>query len=482
MTGGPGSAGGRLAGRLIGLGVTGSIAAYKAVDILRRLQDEGADVVVLLTPSATRFVGPLTFAALSRHPVETEVLELLPDGRIGHIVIADSVDVLLVAPATAHWLGAMANGLAADSVTAACLASGAPVVVAPAMDGEMYAHPATRANVRRLRDDFGYSVVEPEAGPLASGQQGVGRLADTARIVAAVVAATAGRPIRAPRPEQRPPLTAPPREADLAGRRIVVTAGGTREPIDAVRFIGNRSTGKMGAAIAEAALERGAVVVLIEANASVPLPAGATVHHVETTDQLRVALLGTMAGDDGRAGFDALVMAAAVADFTPTRPSEGKLTRGDGTILELSPTPDVLAEVAGIARGLASAGAAAREPLRPRPFLVGFAAEAGSLDRVPGKVARKQVDLIVANDVTSAGSGFGTDTNRVVIFDAEGGREELPLLAKREVADRILDRVARALDDRDAAAAAAADGYRPARLDGTRRTGQTGAAAQESQP
>lgn len=468
---GSGPAPGRpLAGRLIGLGVTGSIAAYKAVDILRRLQDEGADVVVLLTSAATRFVGPLTFAALSRHPVETEVLDLMPDGRIGHIVVADSVDVLVVAPATAHWLGAMANGLAADSVTAACLATSAPVVVAPAMDGEMYTHPATRENVRRLRDDFGYTVVEPEAGTLASGQEGVGRLAETGSIVAAVVAAAASRPIRAPRPEQRPPLVERPHEADLAGRRIVVTAGGTREPIDAVRFIGNRSTGKMGAAIAEAALERGASVVLIAANTTVDLPPAAMVRQVETTGELRAAILGTLVADDGRAGLDALVMAAAVADFTPAAPAAGKLERGEGATLDLEPTRDILAEVARIAHGLDSAGAATRQPLQPRPYLVGFAAEAGTLDRVPGKLARKQVDLIVANDVTADGSGFGTDTNRVVIFDPDGGREELPLLAKRDVADRILDRVVRALGERDAG-----------RLDGTSRTRQTGAVAGESQ-
>ena len=188
---------GRLEGRLIGLGVTGSIAAYKAVELLRLLRAEGADVAVMLTPSATRFVGPLSFAALSRHPVETDVLDLLPDGRIGHIVVADTADAIVVAPATAHWLGAMANGLAGDVVTATCLATAAPVVVAPAMDGDMWTHPATRTNVARLRDDFGYRIVEPEAGSLASGQSGVGRLAELETIVDAVVAAVADRPIRA---------------------------------------------------------------------------------------------------------------------------------------------------------------------------------------------------------------------------------------------------------------------------------------------
>ncbi len=197
--------GGRLAGRLIALGVTGSIAAYKAVELLRLLRAEGADVAVMLSPAATRFVGPLTFAALSRHPVETDVLELLPDGRIGHIVVADSADAIVVAPATAHFLGAMASGLAGDVVTATVLASSAPVVVAPAMDGDMWTHPATQANVARLRDGFGYRIVEPGAGELASGQTGVGRLAELPEIVDAVVAAVADRPIRNSTPPRAHP-------------------------------------------------------------------------------------------------------------------------------------------------------------------------------------------------------------------------------------------------------------------------------------
>ncbi|MEA2519282.1 MAG: phosphopantothenoylcysteine decarboxylase / phosphopantothenate---cysteine ligase, partial [Chloroflexota bacterium] len=202
----------RLSGRLIAVGVTGSIAAYKAADLVRRLHDEGADVAVLMTPSATRFVGELTFAALSRHPVETDVGALLPDQRIGHIVVADAADAIVVAPATAHWLASMAAGLAGDTVTAACLASTAPVVVAPAMDGEMYGHPATQANVVRLRDDFGYTIVEPDAGPLASGQTGHGRLAETATIVDAIVAVVGDRPIRAADPAARPPIVAGARD------------------------------------------------------------------------------------------------------------------------------------------------------------------------------------------------------------------------------------------------------------------------------
>jgi len=443
---------GRLAGRLIGLGVTGSIAAYKAVELLRLLRAEGAEVMVMLTPAATRFVGPLSFSALSRHPVETDQLALLPDGRIGHIVLADTADAIAVAPATAHWLGAMANGLAADVVTATCLATAAPVVVAPAMDGEMWQHPATRDNVERLRR-FGYVIVEPEAGPLASGQSGVGRLAELSAIVERIVERVGATPVRAPDPAARPPLVEGARDEDLTGRHVVVTAGGTREPIDPVRFIGNRSTGKMGVAVAAAAVERGARVTLIAANLEVPPPAGADVVPVTSTGDLRAALLRTTAPTGGGlASFDALVMAAAVADFRPVAPAEDKLERGPGLTLELEPTPDLLAEIGRIARGVDSAGEATRAPLEPRPVLVGFAAETGSLKRAADKLRRKGVDLLVANDVTERGSGFGTDTNRVTILAADGSADELPLLTKRDVAEHILDRVARALDERDAAA------------------------------
>jgi phosphopantothenoylcysteine decarboxylase/phosphopantothenate--cysteine ligase len=432
----------RLEGRLIALGVTGSIAAYKAVELLRLLTTEGADVVVLLSPSATRFIGPLSFAALSRHPVETDLLDLLPDGRIGHIVVADTADAIVVAPATAHWLGAMANGLAGDVVTATALASSAPVVVAPAMDGDMWTHPATVANVGRLREAFGYSVIAPASGPLASGQSGTGRLAELPDIVDAVVAAVEGRPIRQPEAASRPPLAGPvPREADLVGRSIVITAGGTREPIDPVRYIGNRSTGKMGVALAEAALARGARVTLIAAAVEVPLPEAAEVVRVERTAELREALATAMRPTDAAAP-DALVMAAAVADFTPASPADRKIPRSEGLRLDLTPTPDLLAEVA--AQAAERAGS-------PAPVLVGFAAETGSLDRAAAKLTSKGVDLLVANDVSEAGSGFGTETNRVTILDRAGSREELPLLPKREVADRILDRIAHALDARDAA-------------------------------
>lgn len=442
----------RLGGRLIGLGVTGSIAAYKAPELVRALQAEGAEVVALLTPSAARFVAPLTLAALTRHTVEADILALLPDGRIGHIVAADSADAILVAPATANWLGAMASGLAGDVVTATCLATTAPVVVAPAMDGDMYAHPATRANVARLRETFGYAIVEPEFGPLASGQSGIGRLATTEAVVDAVIAAVSGRPLRSPDPASRPPAAELPREADLAGRHIVVTAGGTAEPIDPVRFITNRSSGRMGVAVAESALDRGARVTLIAGIVTVALPDRATVVQVGSTAQMRAALLATTgAGPGGGAGMDALVMAAAVADFRPARPAETKLARGEHLTLELEPTPDLLAEIGRIVRGLDTTGAPTRRAYDPAPVLVGFAAETGSLDRAPEKLRRKGVDLLVANDVAAPGSGFGTETNRVTIFRPDGPPDAWPLLTKREVADRLLDLVAERLDARDAA-------------------------------
>jgi phosphopantothenoylcysteine decarboxylase/phosphopantothenate--cysteine ligase len=433
------SAQGRLAGRLIAVGVTGSIAAYKAADLVRRLGDEGADVVVLMTPSATRFVGPLTFGALTRHPVETDVGGLLPDERIGHIVVADSADAIVVAPATAHWLAAMATGLAGDAVTAACLATSAPVVVAPAMDGEMYAHPATRANVARLRDDFGYRIVEPGTGPLASGQAGRGRLAETVDIVDAIVAVLDGRAVRAPEPADRPPVAAEARDGDLEGRHVVITAGGTAEPIDPVRFIGNRSTGKMGVALARAAVDRGARVTLIVGHVSVALPTSSNVlvFSAETTAEMGGLVRAAMAE------ADALIMAAAVADFRPRETAATKLGRVSGLTLELEPTEDILS-------GVAAADPPSGDPARP--ILVGFAAETGSLDRAADKLVRKGVDLLVANDVAEEGSGFGTDTNHVWILSADGDQVDLPIRSKRAVAEEILDRVAVALDARDAAA------------------------------
>jgi phosphopantothenoylcysteine decarboxylase/phosphopantothenate--cysteine ligase len=425
---------GRLQGRRLALGITGSIAAYKAVDLLRLLQAEGADVRVLMTPAATAFVGVLTLETLSRHPVDADVLTLQADGRIGHISAAHDVEAIVVAPATAHWIGSMAHGLAGDSISAACLATSVPVVVAPAMDGGMYSHPATRANVARLRE-FGYSIVNPESGPLASGMVGQGRLATLSKIVDATVEAVLGGATRVPGEGGASGEHVPsgPSRSDLAGRHVVVTAGGTAEPIDPVRFVGNRSSGKMGIAIAEAALDRGAAVTLILGNVSVESPAGAHVARAETAAEMQSALRA-LTPSEGPV-FDALIMAAAVADFRPRSPADRKMTRADGLSLDLEATPDILAEVAS------RVGAAASIPGTLRPILVGFAAETGSFDRVAAKLQSKGIDMLVANDVAEPGSGFGTDTNRVAVYTADGPPEELPLMSKREVAEQLLDRV-----------------------------------------
>ncbi len=418
----------RLEGRRIALGISGSIAAYKAVELLRLLQAEGADVRVLMTASATEFIGPLTLETLSGHPVDADVLALQADGRIGHISTAHDVEAIVVAPATAHWLGAMAHGLAADTITAACLATSVPVIVAPAMDGGMYGHPATRANVATLRE-FGYHFVDPESGVLASGMVGQGRLASLDRIVEATVAALGPAPAVANPAHE---ATARPR-TDLTGRHVVVTAGGTAEPIDPVRFVGNRSTGKMGVAVAQEALDRGAAVTLILGNHSVEPPAGAHVARVETADEMEAALRALTPPEGPR--FDVLVMAAAVADFRPHSPSARKVGRAAGMSLEMEATPDLLAATAERVRS-SIRGSGAR-----RPVLVGFAAETGSLDRAEEKLRSKGVDLLVANDVTEPGSGFGTDTNKVTIYSIDGSPEELPLMSKREVAELLLDRV-----------------------------------------
>ena len=415
----------RLDGRLVALGVTGSIAAYKSAELARALIAEGADVQPLMSHSAQAFLGQLTLQTLTRRRPMTDPLELLPDQRIAHVVAADSADVIVVAPATARWMAAMAAGLADDVITATCLASAAPVVVAPAMDGEMYAHPATVGNVARLRK-FGYALVEPELGPLASGQVGRGRLADIAEIVDAVSRAVDGRPIRQPDPLQRPPLLYPEVADDLRGWHIVVTAGGTAEPIDPVRYIGNRSTGKMGVAIAQAALARGARVTLIHGLTSVPLPDDAELVSAPSAAEMRTAVLNALPG------ADALVMAAAVADFRPRTQAATKIARhGDGLTLELEPTSDILAEAVSVAR---TSG-------ERRPIIVGFAAETGSLERAREKAERKGVDLLVANDVAEAGSGFGTDTNRVTIVAPGHADDPWPLMSKAQVADRLLDRV-----------------------------------------
>lgn len=413
-----------LAGRLIVLGVTGSIAAYKSAELARTLTAAGADVQVLMSHTAQQFIGPLTLQTLTRRRPMTDPLELLPDHRIAHIVAADTADLILVAPATAHWLASMAAGLAGDVITVTCLASSAPVVVAPAMDGDMYTHPATRANIDKLAS-WGYTIVEPEVGALASGAVGRGRLAEPGKILEAVGRALEGSPIRQPDANLRPPVVVPGPTLDMAGWRVVVTAGGTAEPIDPVRYIGNRSTGKMGVAIAQAGLDRGAQVTLIHGMTSVGLPEEAHLVSAPTAAEMRAAVL------DAVADSDALVMAAAVADFRPRTVASGKIARdGNGLTLELEPTSDILAEAVRLARG-------APNP----PVLVGFAAETGSLERARDKATRKGVDLLVANDVAEAGSGFGTDTNRVTLVVPGGEDEAWPLMTKRQVADKLWDRV-----------------------------------------
>jgi phosphopantothenoylcysteine decarboxylase/phosphopantothenate--cysteine ligase len=414
-----------LSGRLILLGITGSISAYKSAELARTLTAAGADVQVLMSHTAQKFIGPLTMQTLTRRRPMTDPLELLPDQRIAHIVAADAADLILVAPATARWLSAMATGLADDVITVTCLATTAPVVVAPAMDGDMYAHPATQANIKTLKS-WGYSIVEPEVGPLASGSVGRGRLAEPAKILEAVSRALEGMPIRQPDAALRPPVVTGEPSQDLAGWRVVVTAGGTAEPIDPVRYIGNRSTGKMGVAVAEAALDRGAQVTLIHGMTSVQLPEEANLVSAPSAAEMRTAVLDAVAG-----GMDALVMAAAVADFRPKTVAQGKIARdGAGLTLELEPTSDILAEAVAVARQTA----------KP-PVVVGFAAETGALERARDKATRKGVDLLVANDVAEEGSGFGTDTNRVTLVVPGGQDEQWPLMSKRQVADRLLDEI-----------------------------------------
>jgi phosphopantothenoylcysteine decarboxylase/phosphopantothenate--cysteine ligase len=335
----------------------------------------------------------------------------------------------------------MANGLAGDSITAACLATSVAVVVAPAMDGGMYSHPATQANVARLRE-FGYLIVEPETGILASGMTGQGRLATLSRIVDATVEVLKGTPAApmaaragtgAATAVAAPPEPRAPTRSDLAGLHVVVTAGGTAEPIDPVRFVGNRSSGKMGIAVAQDALDRGAAVTILLGNHTVEPPARCNVVRAETAAEMQAALRALTPPEGPR--FDILIMAAAVADFRPRTASATKIGRGEGLTLELEATPDLLAETSERVRN------SIRTVGRRAPVLVGFAAETGSLARAPEKLRTKGVDLLVANDVADPGSGFGADTNKVTIYSTDAAPEELPLLSKHDVAELLLDRV-----------------------------------------
>jgi phosphopantothenoylcysteine decarboxylase/phosphopantothenate--cysteine ligase len=384
-----------LRGRRVLLCVTGGVAAYKSAYLARRLVEAGATVKVELTDSALEFIGPQTFAAITG---ESPVVDLFGADLVSpHTDLARWADLVVIAPATAATLGRIAHGISDELVAATVLAARSPVLIAPAMHTEMWEHPATVRNVATLRE-FGYHIVGPEEGSLAGGDRGMGRVAEPEDIVAAAAGILGG---------------------EGKGRKVLITAGGTREPVDPVRYLGNRSSGKMGHAIADVATGRGYDVTLVTTS-DLPVHPGAKVIKVDTAEEMLAAVEGVDA--------EIAIMAAAVADFRPADTSDSKIPRADGLAsIRLEATPDILASV--LARATP-------------PFTVGFAAETGGPERAKEKVRSKGVDLMVYNDVTEPGSGFGTDTNRVVLIDGDGSTEELPLLPKREVAERILDRVA----------------------------------------
>ncbi len=387
--------------RRIVLGVSGGVAAYKAAYLCRRLLEEGADVRVVMTTSAERFVGSQTFAALTgHHPVK----HLFDAASVSpHTDLGRWAELMVIAPATLHTLSKVANGISGDAVATTALATAAPLLLAPAMHTEMWEHPSTQRIVESLRSD-GHLLVGPDEGELAGGDVGIGRMVEPEEIVAACIRILAG--------SNGSPWT---------GRRLVITAGGTREPIDPVRFVGNRSSGKMGYAIAAAAARQGAEVTLVSSSHLEP-PYGVAVVAVETAEEMAAATWNLAAG------ADVAVLAAAVADFRPVAPASGKLRRIDGVPeLRLEPTPNILE---GIAK------------MENRPFLVGFAAQTGSLDDAARKATTYGVDLLVANDVAAPGSGFATDTNQVTIFTPDGLGDPWPLMTKKEVAERLLALVA----------------------------------------
>ena len=391
------------AGSRVVLAVSGGIAAYKAVEICRRLVDAGAHVVPVLTAAAQRFVGEVTFSALAS---ERARLSLFDDADpIPHVTLGRQADLILVCPATARAIAAYASGLADDLLSATLLATRAPVVVCPAMHTEMWEHPATQDNVRLLTER-GVTVVPPEDGRLAGGDEGAGRLAAPEAILSAAAEALATGPQASTR--------------DMTGLRVLVTAGGTREPIDPVRFVGNRSSGKQGYAVATEAAARGAKVTLV-ATVQRPLPASVDLVLVETAEEMRAAVAD-------RLPADVVVMAAAVADYRPAAPATKKIKKtGEGRAITLEPTPDILAEL-GQGREVGT--------------LVGFAAETSDvLANARAKLHAKGADLIVVNDVSAPRTGFDHDTNEVTLLDAAGGRTTIPLTSKRQVARAILDRV-----------------------------------------
>ena len=388
-----------LANKTVILGITGSIAAYKAADIASKLTQAGARVEVVMTESATKFIAPLTLRSITGRPVVTDMFELASEFNLEHIALAEAADVVAIAPATACIIAKLAVGISDDLLTCIVLATEAPVILAPAMHVNMFQNPITQDNLAKLKAR-GFTIVEPAYGRLASGKVGLGRLAEVDKIIGTIQQVVG-------------------RGEDLAGKRIVVTAGGTQEPIDPVRHIGNRSSGKMGYAIAEAARDRGAEVKLIIAPTSLSEPVGIEVSHVKTAAQMKEAVAKVVAQ------ADALIMAAAVTDYQPQSVAKAKIKKETPSLtLGLVRTPDILTEVKG-------------------NFLkVGFAAESEDVvANARKKLEQKQLDLIVANDITDPHSGFGADTNKVTLIDRNGKVENLPLLTKREVADKILDRV-----------------------------------------
>lgn len=389
----------------IALGVTGGVAAYKAAELVRRLQQENLDVQVVMTRAAQEFITPLTFAALTGKKVITQMFgadDASPanvESAIEHIAVAQRIDLLLVAPATADMLGKLAHGIADDFLSTLYLATKAPVVVAPAMNVNMWEHSATQENLATLRVR-GVHVIDPDEGYLACGMTGAGRLAATETIARKVCEVLGLR-------------------KDLAGRTVLITAGPTCEDIDPVRLITNRSSGKMGYALAEAAVRRGAHVILVSGPVDLHAPAGADWIPVRTTEEMRRAV------HDRASEANIIVMAAAVADYRPAVTQTNKIKRSEHLALELEPTPDILAELA-------------RD--KGNRVLIGFAAETDRMaENARAKLERKNADMIVANDVTQDGAGFDTDTNIVTLF-LRGGREiALPKLSKLDVAHRIFD-------------------------------------------
>jgi len=389
-----------LRGKTIVLGVTGSIAAYKAAEIASQLTQSGAKVNVILTEEAVQFISLVTFRAITGQPVVSEMFDLASEFSIEHVSLAKAAGIVVIAPATANIIAKLAAGIADDMLCCTVLATRAPVLIAPAMETSMYANPITQDNLSRLKAR-GFVIVGPATGWLASGKEGLGRLADINDIIGSI----------------RQVLG---KGGDLAGRHILVTAGGTQEPIDPVRYISNRSSGKMGYALAEAARDRGAKVTLITAPTSLPEPVGINVIRVGTAEEMRQAV------ENAAPRTDALIMAAAVADYRPIKAAKDKIKKGKaGLTLELDRTPDILGSVKG------------------NFIKVGFAAESRNLmENAKRKLKQKRLHFIVANDVIAGDSGFGTDTNRVTIIDRTGKVSRLSLLPKREVANKVLDRVA----------------------------------------